>query len=93
MADFDIGHLEGHWRHVIGHRAVLKLTRIVIDAMFVQRAAEALYATAADLFVGELRVDDAAAIFDHPVFEMLDPAGIDIDLDIRAMHAVGVDVG
>lgn len=93
MADLDIGHLERHRRDVIGHGAVLELARIVIDAVLVERAAEALYAAAADLFVGKLRVDDAAAILDHPVLQMLDPAGIDIDLDIRAVNAVGIDVG
>ncbi len=45
------------------------------------------------LLVHQHRVDDAAAVRHRPVLVQLDEAGLDIDLDIGCLHAVGEDEG
>ncbi len=64
--DVDVGHLGGHRHEVVGHGAAGELAGLVVDAVLVERAAEALHAAAAHLLVGELRIDDAAAVLHHP---------------------------
>ena len=69
--DVDVGHLGGHRHQVVGHGAVGELAGLVVEAVLVERAAEALHAAAAHLLVGELRVDDATAVLHHPMLEQL----------------------
>ena len=91
MGDDDVGHLARHRHQVIGQAAVAQLARAVVQALLVQRAADALHDGAADLFVHQHGVDDAAAVFDRPVLQQPDEAGLGIDLDVRSLHAVRED--
>ena len=75
MRHRDIGHLERHRHQIIGHRRVLKLAVLGIDAFLVEGAADALHHPAPDLFVDQLRVDHPAAILDRPEIENLHEAG------------------
>ena len=88
MLDHDIRHFCRHRHDVVGHRGVLKLAGIVIDAMLVQCVAQAVYDRAALLFRDKLRVDHPPAILDQPVVQHLDEAGIAIDLDIGGMRGI-----
>ena len=88
----DVGHLGRHRRQVVDQRAVLQLAGVVVEAVLVQRAADALHAAAAHLLVGQLRVDNAAAVFHHPVLQQADEAGVGVDLDVGAVDAVGENV-
>jgi len=67
MADFDIGHFDCHRDQIVHHVAVDELAGFVVDAMFIERAADPLHDAAADLLVDELRVDDGAAILHAPM--------------------------
>ena len=89
MADIDIGHFAGHRDQIIGHIGVGELAALVIDAFFEQRRAEPLHHPAPDLLVDQLRIDDGAAILDHPVLQQFDEAGVGIDLQPRGLNAVG----
>ena len=60
-----------------------------IDAVLVERAADALHDAAAHLLVHQQRVDDAAAVLHAPVLEELHHAGVDVDLEPAGLHAVG----
>ena len=73
-------------------RAVLQLAGLVVEAVLVERPADALHAAAAHLLVGQLRVDHAPAVLDHPVLQQADEAGVGVDLDMGAVDAVGEDV-
>ena len=88
MADLDIGHLRGHRHQIIGHGGVGELAALVINAVLEERRAQPLDHAAADLLVDELRVDDRAAILDHPVLEQADEAGVGIDLQPGALDAI-----
>ena len=79
MSYINIGHFAGHRNQVIGHIGVGQLAALIIDAFLEQRRTEALHYTAPDLLVDQLRIDDRAAILDHPMPEKLDEAGIDIN--------------
>ena len=89
MRDFDVRHLARHRHQIIGQRTVGELTVVVIDAFFEERRAKTLHHTTTHLLVDQQRVDDAAAVFHHPVFQDLDEAGLDIDLDMGGLNAVG----
>ncbi len=89
MGDFNVGHFAGHRQQIIGQRRVQQLTGFVVLAVFVERVADTLDDAAADLFVDHQRVHDAAAIVCHPPAEQFDETGLDVDLDMRALHAVG----
>ena len=92
MHHVNVGHFARHGGQIIRHGAVLQLACFVIDAMFEQGAADTLHAAAANLFVGELRIDHPAAILHHPMPEQLDEPGVGIDLHIGALNAVGEDI-
>ena len=92
MGDVDIRHFERHRGQIVDHRAVHQLGVLVVDAVLVEPAADALDGAAADLLVGQQRVDHPAAILHHPVVQQPHHAGLDIDLDMRGMRAVGEDV-
>ena len=89
MADVDVRHLAGHRHQIVHHVAVEELASLVILAVLVKHAADPLHDAAADLLVDELRVDYGAAILDAPVFDQLHLAGLDVDLEIGGLHAVG----
>ena len=91
MGHDDVGHLARHRHQVVGQAAVQQLARAVVQALLVQRAADALHDGAANLLVHQHRVDDAPAIFHRPVFQQLDEAGLGIDLDVGRLHAVRED--
>ena len=80
MADIDVGHLAGHRDQIVGHIGVGELTALIIDAFLEQRRTQALHHPAPDLLIDQLRIDDGAAILDHPMLEQLDEAGVGIDL-------------
>ncbi len=88
MADMHLGHLGRHRHQVVGHGGGQQVALLVIDAVLVQRAAQALHDAAAHLFVDQQRVDHAAAILDAPVFEQLHHAGLGIDFDPAGLDAV-----
>ena len=67
MADIDVGHFAGHRNQIVGHVGVGQLAALVVDALLEQRRAEALHHAAPDLLVDQLRIDDGAAILDHPM--------------------------
>src|SRR6185436_6723036 len=85
----DVGHLPRHRHEVVGHRAVEELARLVVEAFLVERSAHSLHHTAADLLVGEERVDHLAAVLDHPMLEEPDEAGLRVDLDQARLDAIG----
>ncbi len=93
MADLDIRHFRRHWYQVIRHTGVQHLALIVVDAVLIERCPDALDYAAADLLVDQTRIDDGATILDHPVFEQLDEAGLDIDLEPASLDAVGEGEG
>ena len=93
MGDDDVGHLAGHRHQVVGHAAIEQLAAAVVEAFLVERAADALHDRAAHLLVDQHRVDDAAAVFHRPMLEQFDEAGLDVDLDIGCLHAIGEDEG
>src|SRR5271156_5937559 len=61
--------------------------------MFIENSTDALRDAAANLFIDEQRIDDAAAVVHDPEPQYLDHAGFDVDLDEAAHHAVGSQVG
>src|SRR6266478_6448959 len=75
----NIGHFAGHRNQVIGHIGVSQLAAPIIDAFLEQRCTEALHHAAPDLLVDQLRIDDRAAILDHPMPEQLDEASIGVN--------------
>ena len=62
------------------------------DWPIMRTAAETLDATAAHLFVSQIRIDNATAILDHPMFQQANKARIGIDLNIGAVNAVGENI-
>jgi hypothetical protein len=77
---------------MVDHRAVHQLARLVIDAVLIKRATEALHTAATDLLVSQLRINHASAVLHHPMLEKLHKAGVGIYLHMGAMHAIGEDV-
>ncbi len=61
--------------------------------MLVERAAEPLHHAAPHLLVDQQRVDDPAAILDHPMVEQLDDPGLHVDLEPAGLDAVGEGEG
>src|SRR5205085_11054294 len=59
------------------------------DAFFEQRRAQPLHYATPDLLVDQLRIDDGAAIFNDPMSQQLDEAGLGVNLEPRGLDAVG----
>ena len=89
VADLDVGHLGGHRHEVVGHIAVSELAALIVAAMLEQRLADALHHATPDLLVDELRIDHGAAVLHAPVLEQGDEAGLDVDLEVARLDAVG----
>ncbi len=93
MPDVDIGHFTGHRNQIIGQIGVGQLAALIVDAMLEQGRAEALHHATADLLVDQLRIDDPAAIFDHPMLQQLDKTAVGIDLEPAGLDPVGKGEG
>src|SRR5580704_5405143 len=90
-----VGEHEGRYvrraRHGIIHeRAGQKLTIAVVDGLFHQRLADALYDAAVELAFNDERIDDDAEVVDTGILGDLDDSGLRIDLDLGDMAAVRV---
>src|SRR5262245_39884011 len=88
MRAHDIGHLCRHRHEVVCHGRVEELSPVVMDAVLVERAADALHDAAARLLVDELWVDDAPAVVDAPHLEELDETRLGVHLEETALRAV-----
>nr|WP_245448118.1 hypothetical protein [Bradyrhizobium nitroreducens] len=93
MGDDDVGHLHRHRHQIVGERAVHELAGLAVAALLEQRCAQPLHDAAAELFVDQHRIDDAAAILDDEMLQELDEPGLDIDLQRAALDAVGEGKG
>nr|WP_246788795.1 hypothetical protein [Bradyrhizobium sp. CIR48] len=89
MSDDDVGHLHRHRHEIIGERAVHELTGVAVTAFLEQCRAQPLHDAAAELFVHEHRIDDAATILDDEMLQELNEASLDIHLQRAALDAVG----
>ena len=87
-----VRHLRGHRHQIVRQRAIGELALAIIDQVFVQGAANALHASAPHLLIGQLRIDQPATIFHHPVLEQAYKTRVGVDFHIGAVHAVGEDV-
>ena len=83
-------HAIGGRQQVIGERGGEKLTLVVVNQVFEQRAAKTLHDRAHGLAVQRQRIDDAADILDRGIVEDGDVAGGGIDRDMRRVRAIGI---
>ena len=67
MADLDIGHLASHRDEIVSQRSVGELTALIVEAFLEKCRAKTLHDAAAHLLVDKQRIDDTAAILDHPM--------------------------
>ena len=58
-----------------------------------QRGAKPLHHPTPDLLVDQLRIDNRAAVLDHPVLQQFDEAGVGIDLQPRGLYTVSKGEG
>src|SRR6266511_5241374 len=89
VTDVDIRYFGGHRYEIIRYAAVEQLSARVIDAVLVERRADALHHAAANLLVDELWVDHSAAILDAPVLEQRHDPGVGVYFEIARLDAVG----
>src|SRR6516225_7656303 len=80
----------GNWERVVGQTAGQELPIRIVDEVFHEGAAEALYRRADHLAMQGQRVDDPTDILDDEVVDHLYRARLGIDGDVRGSRTIGV---
>src|SRR5690606_22635527 len=88
MRHMDVGHLERHRHQIIRHRTIAQQPVFIVQTFLEHDATDTLNDSPPNLLVYQLRVDDAATVFDAPVIQQLHKAGLDIDFDVRCLDTV-----
>ena len=80
----------GNWERVVGQTAGQELPIRIVDEVFHEGAAEALYSRADHLAMQGQRVDDPANILDDNIVDEVYPTCLGIDGDVRGSRTIGI---
>src|SRR5580704_18741831 len=93
----NVRHLISHGGEVIHQRAINERAVLVVDALFVEYRADALYDRPAYLVVDNQWINYAPAVRDCPIVKEFDEAGNGVDVEIRPVctmsHVVACVIG